>query len=75
MDEPARFAEGDDAEVYLSYAWHPVVVVHVGRWSHWSGNTYPVYTVRFKDNGAEIRCGNNSIRAKRKRKRKRKTST
>lgn len=61
MDTPAKHHEGDKVQVEIGGKWHAGVVVSVGRWTHSSGNSYPVYTVRFPD-GAEIRCGNNSTR-------------
>jgi hypothetical protein len=62
VDVPAKHAECDRVRVLVGREWHPAVVVLVGRWGHWSGQTWPVYTVRFA-NGVQMACGNNSTRA------------
>ena len=54
-------AAGDQAEILIGPTWHRCTVESVGEWTHQSGNTYPVYTVRFAD-GATLNCGSNSLR-------------
>ena len=66
MDEPAKCQVGDKVKVMIGSIWHPCTVVKVGRWSHSSSNSFPVYTVEFTD-GSQINCGNNSIRPARAR--------
>jgi hypothetical protein len=61
VDVPARHEAGDRVRVLIGRRWHAAAVEAVGRWSHWSGNSYPVYTVRFPG-GDLLRCGNNSVR-------------
>jgi hypothetical protein len=61
VDIPARHGAGDRVGVLLGRRWHAAAVEAVGRWSHHSGNSYPVYTVRFPD-GVTLRCGGNSVR-------------
>jgi hypothetical protein len=52
---------GDSVEVLLGANWFAAEVVQEFSWSHHSGRCFDSYKVRFP-NGAEICCGNNSIR-------------
>jgi hypothetical protein len=66
MNVEAKCVEGDHVEVLLGQHWYSGVVEKVGRWSHSSGSSYPVYTVATQDgcNPVRVTCGNNSIRRK-----------
>ncbi len=65
MDVPEKAAVGDAVSVLFGNRWEAGRVVTVGRWYHSSGNSFPVYSVRFPD-GSVIPCGNNSLRLRRR---------
>jgi hypothetical protein len=61
VDVKATCGIGDKVKVLIGRRWLSATVTGVGRWSHSSGNSFPLYTVTFPD-GQTIRCGNNSLR-------------
>ena len=61
MDVKPIAQTGDRCELLLGLDWHSVKVLDVGRWSHASGNSHPVYRVEL-DTGQTLCCGNNSLK-------------
>ncbi len=61
MKVAAKAQIGDKVRVLIANKWHVCRVVNLWWWSHYSGNSYPAYMVRFEDSNT-MQCGNNSIR-------------
>ena len=61
MQVAAKLEAGARAEILIWNKWHRCRVKTVSYWQDSSGNSYPVYSVRFGD-GTYMKCGNNSLR-------------